>query len=299
MAFTWSLHNWLEQAISFLRKYSPWVSFVIGFAIAIGGAVLWHKNKIGQIRGSLLIGIGSSAIAAGIVGFLSPFYEIAYRRFVSLGIQNSWPSRRAVRKRNWVDWLQAANEKCTLLGIAHGNWVLDERFEASLRDRLKHGVAVKILFLNPNSDSAELREREEGGLRKTRDVIRESIEWVWKFREGLEPAVRDRLRVFAYEATASCGLTWIDDYMIVTHYLAWTPDVTSPAIRLQPAQIGTGGLYDVYAETVEKIIENSTELDDRNFQEFLPAPGTDAVNLAQQKSDYEKIGSGRKSNADH
>lgn len=289
MFSTSSLRNWLEKAVSFLRRYSPWVSLIIGLALAMGGAFLWHKNKIGVIRGSLFIGIGSSAIAAGIVAFLSPFYELAYRRFVSLGIQNSWPSRKAVPKRNWVNWLQAANNTCTLLGIAHGNWCLDERFEAALRDRLKHGVTVKILFLNPNSESAKLREKEEGGLRKTRAIIRESIAWVWKFRESLESGVKSRLRIYVYEATASCGLTWIDDYMIVTHYLAWTPDWTSPAIRLQPAQIGTGGLYDVYAETVEKITENSTELDDRNFPEFLPEPGTDAVNLAQQKSDYEKI----------
>jgi hypothetical protein len=155
---------------------------------------------------------------------------------------------------------------------------------------LKHGVTVKILFLNPDSDSAKLREKEEGGLRKTRDVIRESIEWTWKFRESLEPAVRNRLRIYVYDATPSCGLTWIDDYMIVTHYLARMPDVTSPAIRLQPAQIGTGGLYDVYVENVEKIeTETSIELDDRNFRNFLPKPGNEAGNLAQQKSDYEKI----------
>src|SRR5438132_5493831 len=161
MSSNLSFRNWLERVASFLRRHSPTASLLIGFTIAIGGAFLWHKNEIGPIRGSLFIGIGSSAIAAGIVGFLSPFYESAYRRFVSLGIQKVWPSRNAVPKRDWVDWVIAAKGTCTLLGIAHGNWCLDKRFLPNLEDRLKQGVKVKILFLNPNSESAKLREKEE------------------------------------------------------------------------------------------------------------------------------------------
>jgi hypothetical protein len=237
--------------------------------MAVGGAFAWHKSWVGPIRGSLFIGIGSSAIAAGIVAFLSPFYESAYRRFVSLGIERVWPSREAVPKRQWVDMLNAAKDSCTLLGIAHGGWCKDERFFPTLADRLRRGLKAKILFLDPNSPSADLRTEEEG--RNTKVKIRESISSVWNFRETLEPGVKDRLRIYVYNATASCGLTWIDDYMIITHYLAGKPDVTSPAIRVQPAQIGTGGLYDVYAENVENMErEHTTELDDRNIMKYLP-----------------------------
>lgn len=260
--------------MSFLRRHSPLAILLLGLVIAIGGALFWKKGNIGPMRvgfikGSLLIGIGSSAIAAGIVAFLSPFYESAYRRFVSLGIEKVWPSRKELPKRDWVNMLSQTKEHCTLLGIAHGGWCKDPRFRPALEDRLRRGRKVKILFLDPASPSADLRAREEG--RDTKAEIRESIASVWEIRDGLEAAAKERLRIFVYNATASCGLTWIDDYMIITHYLAGKPDVTSPAIRVHPAQIGTGGLYDVYAESVETLErERAVELDDRNISNFLP-----------------------------
>jgi hypothetical protein len=287
-----SFRNWLEKVASFLRRYSPLVSLLIGLSIASGGAFGWHKNWFGFIWGSLLIGIGSSAIAAGIVAFLSPFYESAYRRFVSLGIEKVWPSREALRKREWVDMLNAAKNKCTLLGIAHSGWCNDERFKSTLEDRLKRGVKVKIFFLHPESPSAELRTKEEG--RPTKDLIRKSIACVWNIRKGLEPAVKDRLRIYVYNATASCGLTWIDEYMIITHYLAGRPDVTSPAIRVQPAQIGTGGLYDVYAENLENMERDHTiELDDRNIKGFFPIAQEKKVGLLNQTQEQPKQIAGR------
>lgn len=278
-----SFRNWFRKFPPFLRRRSSSVSFLIGFGIAVGGAFLWHKEYIGVILGSLLIGVGSSAIAAGIVTFLSPFYEASYRRFVSMGIEKVLSSRKEVRKRDWVDMVYAAKDTCTLLGIAHGGWLNDGRFLHALEDRLKRGVRVKILFLDPNCESAKLRKREED--RDTEDEIRKSIKKIWEFQRGLQPSVKVRLRIYVYDATASCGLTWIDDYMIITHYLAGKPDVTSPAIRVQPAQIGTGGLYDVYAENVENM-ENkyTTELDDRNIKRFLPTNGEGATRVIETTS---------------
>jgi hypothetical protein len=280
-----SFRNWLRNFTLFLRRHSWSVSLLLGLVVAVGGAFLWHKDYIGVIRGSLLIGIGSSAIAAGIVAFLSPFYEAAYRKFVSLGIEKVWPSREAVKKTDWVDMVNAAKDTCTLLGIAHGGWLKDDRFLPALKDRLKRGVKVKILFLDPNCASAKLRKREEGDRRDTEAEIRKSIKTIWEFQRDLQPSVKERLRIYVYDATPSCGLTWIDDYMIITHYLAGLPDVTSPAIRVQPAQIGTGGLYDVYAENVENMEQrHTTELDDRNIKRFLPTNGEGATRVIETTS---------------
>lgn len=279
-----SFRNAYERAKSLVRRYSQATTFVVGFAIAIVFAFLWYKNKVGPIVGSLFIGIGSSLIAATIVAYLSPFSEFAFRRFISLGIDNVWPSREIVPPRQWVEWIRQARNTCTLLGVAHGNWCKDGGFEPALRDRLENAVWVKILFLNPNGSAAELRAREESQgkhHRATQDVIRESIKRVWEIRESLKPGVKERLRLYVYDATPSCGLTWIDDQMIVTHYLAGSVDLTSPAVLLTPAKIGAGGLFDVYAKNVDIIeTEWSTELDERNIDQFLPRTG-EGVRLVQ------------------
>jgi hypothetical protein len=219
--------------------------------------------------------VGASILAAAIVAFLSPANEAGYRKFISFGIVDMWSSRHAIK--DWVDWMETAQETCVLFGIAHGGWCQDGRFEPALKARLNHGVSFRVLFLNPNCKAAEIRAREETS-RNTEKKIRESIRDVWKIRESLTPGQRGQLRLFVYDATASCGLTWVDQQMLVTHYLAGLPDATSPALLLTRPQIGMErSLYDVYADNLEEIIQRmSKQVDESNIQEFLPQQ-TDAV----------------------
>jgi hypothetical protein len=275
--------NPYQRVKSLLVRYSQRTSLVVGLIVATSSAVLWYNNKVGPIVGSLFIGIGSSVIAAAIVAFLSPFSEYAFRRFIALGIDKVWSSRETVPEHNWVQWVREAENSCILLGVAHGNWFDDDGFRPALIDRLKHGVSVKILFLNPNKPAAEIRAREEARGKHHRDTIQKiknAIQRAWEIRETLEPGVKKRLRLYVYEATPSCGLTWVDDRMIVTHYLAGLVDLTSPAVLLKPAQIGMGGLFDVYAKNFAKIeTEWTTELDERNIEQFVPKTQQEAVGL--------------------
>jgi len=236
---------------------------------AVGGSVAWYYNWIGQIRGSLSIGIGSSLIAASLVSYFGPFSEAAYRRFISLGIDRVWPSREDVEERDWVDWLQAATSRVTLLGIAHGEWCNDARFPGAVKHCLEHGVRIKILFLNPNCELAQLRAREEKN-RNTIDAIRKSIEFVWGLRKDLAAGIRNRLEVHVYDAMPSCGLTWVDEFMIVTHYLAGQSNRTAPALRVIPPYIGIGSsLYNMYAENLEAIEGTAEEVTAKNIQGLL------------------------------
>jgi hypothetical protein len=257
-----------------LRMRSQVASFLIGLALAAGASWAQYRSYIGAIRGSLLVGVGAAIIAAAIVAYLSPFNEAAFRRFLSLGIEEVWSSRQAVDDSQWVDWLDRAENTCTLLGIAHGKWCADQRFDPTLRDRIKHGVCVKMLFLNPESDAAKLRAREEknsSAKRNTVHAITQSINVMWKFRESLGPGLKEQLRLYVYDATPSCGLMWIDRFMVVTHYLPSQPDVTSPALLMSPPQIGIErSLYKIYAKTVEDLETTlSVEIDDRNIQQIL------------------------------
>ena len=266
---TSSHSRWVAMR-KYVRMRSDRVLLIIGLLWSVGAAFAWYRQWIGPIGGSLFVGIGASVIAAALVAALSPFSESAYRRFISLGIDEFWPSREAIKKRNWVDWLAGVNHECVLLGIAHGEWCKDARFSATLRDRLVHGVWVKMLFLDPNSQAAALRAHEEGNKRDTREAIRESIKFVWEFRQGLEAGFRNRLRLYVYNATPSCGLTWIDDFMIVTHYLAGRVNRTSPALQVKQPHIGMErSLYDIYAENEQEIENLSVEIDERNIQQFL------------------------------
>jgi hypothetical protein len=255
----------LRAGLSFLRRHGQATALWTGAVLAIGGAEAWYQKWIGQIRGSLFIGIGSSAIAAALVSYFGPFNEAAYRKFISLGIDRVWPCRQDVDKRDWVDWLQAATSKVVLLGVEHREWCKDQRFPGALRDCVQRGVRIKVLFLNPKCEFARLRAREEKS-RDTLDAIRESIAFVWKLRQGLEAGVRNRLDLYVYDAMPSCGLTWIDEFMVVTHYLAGQSNRTAPALRVAPPYIGMGSsLYNMYAENLDAIENTGEEINAKNI----------------------------------
>ena len=250
-----------------LRSRSQLIALVLGFALAVSAAWAWHKAWLGPISGSLAIGVGASILAAAIVAYLSPANEAGYRKFISFGIVNMWSSRHAIK--DWVDWMESARETCVLFGIAHGGWCQDARFPPALKERLGHGVSFRVLFLDPNCTAAKIRAGEES--RNTQSKIRESIQKMWKIRQGLSAAQRGQLRIFVYDATASCGLTWVDQQMLVTHYLAGLPDETSPALLLIQPDVGMErSLYDVYADNLEKIVQRSRLIDENNIHEFIP-----------------------------
>jgi hypothetical protein len=209
----------------FLRAHSQRAALILGGLVAGGGAWMWHRGRLETIGGSLTVGVGSSILAAAIVALLSPVNEAGFRKFISLGLDDAWSSRRAIDNQEWVDWVRVARLQCVLLGISHGNWCTDKGFPNAIRDRVEQGVEFRILFLNPNTEFARLRANEEKGKRDdTIDVIRHSIKTVWDIREKLVAGLQPRLQVRVYEGTPSCGLTWIDDFMIVTHYLARVPN---------------------------------------------------------------------------
>jgi hypothetical protein len=258
-----------------LRSRSQPIVLIIGLVVVVAGAWAWGKGWLGPIRGSLAVGVGASILAAAVVAYLSPANEAGYRKFISFGIVDMWSNRRAIK--DWVNWMETARETCVLLGIAHGGWCDDARFAPALKERLRHGVTFRVLFLDPNSKVAEIRASEEKN-RNTQSKIRESIEKMWQIREQLTAAQKGQLRIFVYDATASCGLTWVDQQMLVTHYLAGLPDETSPALLLIRPEVGMErSLYDVYADNLEKIVQRGRFIDENNIEEFLPpssgAPG--------------------------
>ncbi len=255
-----------------LNRYRLRVIFFVGaFADSIGVILaLLHPPHI--YSSGILLSVGSSIAAAAIVAYLSPVNEEAYQKFLSLGIEDVYTSRSDVENRQWVKWLRQAKRRCVLLGIAHGNWRRDADFEGALLERLSNKVEVKIFLLNPNGPAAALRAKEDTG-RNTKLEIQTSIRILWQMRERFPNNVKPLLKLYVYEATPSLGVTWIDDFMIATHYLAGSMNVTSPALLMEPGQLTRKpqDLYGTYANNVESIQNQfSTLITNENIQDYAP-----------------------------
>lgn len=217
-----------------------------------------------------LVGIGGSLIAASVVTYLSPISEEVYQKFISLGINDVYLSRQAVVNSQWVSWVRTARRSCTLLGIAHGNWCRDSDFPNVISDRLRNRVEVKVLFLDPTSHAAQIRALEDRP-RDTVSTIRESIKFMWDLKDGLDPEAKERFKLFVYSSTPSSGTTWIDSFMVVTHYLAGFANLTSPAFLVKPVSTATENpdLFGVYAHNVQMIEDRATPLTNANIANYV------------------------------
>lgn len=248
----------MGSVLSDLRRHSQLTAFIIGLVLSGGGAILWFVGYLNAVLGSLCIGIGSSATAASLVAYFSPAGEEIYRKFLSLRITDVYASRKYVAPDQWVNWLREANHSCILLGIAHGSWCTDTRFEQALIGCLeqKKNCRVKVFFLDPSpsAQAVKLRQPEDVG-RDTTDVIRRSIRAIWAIRQKLDDDPRNRLELYVYDATPSCGLTWVDNLMVVSHYLAGIPNPDSPVLVLERGKFGAKekNLYEIYEMNMQKI----------------------------------------------
>jgi hypothetical protein len=152
-----------------------------------------------------------------------------------------------------------ANAMC-LVGQAHGEWCLDTGFETALVERLRAGKTVEMFFLNPRGAGVELRQKEDrSGLKNTKARIRGSLKTVWDISQHLEEEARARLVIHVYDCTPSLGVTWIDDWMLVTHYLAGSVNLTSPALLVK-SQPDAKSLYAVYGDNVDRIREKFSKV---------------------------------------
>lgn len=205
------------------------------------------------------MGIGTSMLAAILVSFAGPNGEETYQKFLQMGVTDFYPNRNMVPNESWVDWLECAQRSCILLGQAHGEWIRDDRFEPALVSRLTAGVRVQIFFLDPTKPEATVRQREDQQKLDTKKRIEDSIRALWEIRGRLNEAEKERLTVFTYHATPSLGVTWIDDWMLVTHYLAGFNNLTAPALRVE-SNPNPRSPYAVYAKNVDRIREKFSEI---------------------------------------
>ena len=248
---------------------------LLGVLSIVSGIVAACRD-VNPVAWSVLIGIGGSLIAAALTTFFSPLSRDLYRKFVGLGVEDVYPSRDDIPKRNWCAWLRSVRKRCLLLGTANNNWCRDPDFASTLKERLRSGVSVIVLFLNPDPESKAIqtRAKEDKG-RDTGKAIRESIKVMWEIREELkeEPKAQEGLQLRVYDATPSSGVMWVDDsFMIVTHYLAGFANLTSPALKVKPVltKAGERDLYRTYEENATELVRRSTLIAPENISKYVP-----------------------------
>lgn len=218
-----------RRQLSRLFRLSLYLCCLGGVLMLVVAAVL----KPASVPALVLLGVGSSLIASATFVFITASREGPAEILIDQGIDRIFDNRQqAFDDGDWESLIGAAKTWYRVVGVANHGYVRTSTApitERAFRAALGRGVRVEILWLDPTKDIAKLREVEEGNRGTRSDAIR-SIRWFHKFKEGLPPELAERISLRYYSALPTNGLTWVDDAMIITHYLPDEQNRTCPGL---------------------------------------------------------------------
>jgi hypothetical protein len=233
----------LQGAVRAFERRSLRLLGVLGLVLlAVGVAVQPTSTP-----GAVLVSIGTSLIAAVVVAAFALEREAFAQALFDLGVNHVFRDRkRDFDDEFWTGLVKETRDHYRVLGTAnHGYWWDEQTREdtrTTLRDAIvKRKVEVEFLFLKPDSELCRHRDAEEK--RNTAKDMLVSLKYFWQFRESLPEPDRGRLTLKEYEATPSCGITWADDTLVVTHYLAGRNNLGSPGLLLRTGRTTMDTLF--------------------------------------------------------
>jgi hypothetical protein len=216
---------------------------VIGL-LALGlGVALGPTSTLGAIS----VSIATSLIASVVVAAFALEREAFAQKMMDLGVHQLFRDRKKEFDDDfWTNLASGAQTHFRVLGTAnHGYWHDEQTRQdttKTLTDAIvKRNVDVEFLFLNPDGEFCKRRGTEE-----QRDTVRDalaSIDRFWTLKESLPAKHRGRLVLREYDVTPSCGITWVDDTVLVTHYLAGRNNLGSPGLLLRSGRATMDTLF--------------------------------------------------------
>jgi len=295
----------LFRTVSQLGQLRFQLGLLLGLSLLGGGVALDSDSRLGVI----LISLGTGVIASTLVAAIALEREDFAESVLELGIQEVFSDRaRAFDNAFWRSLIETAKHRFAVLGVANHGYLrtpaIRQETETAILAALARGVEVRILWLNPESELATFREESEEQ-RGTRDDTVASIEFFWRIRERAKPPdQRERLMLAEHEAMPTCGITWSDDLIIVTHYLAKELNLESPGLVLGPSmsladrlvqRIRSGSpphppITATYIANYEEIAKSASALTAERVAHLRSRKGTWGPESQQRKSESELRG---------
>lgn len=229
-----SLPTSLTAGLFALRRRALVIAGLFGVLFLVGGCIVQPDTPPGII----LLGLATSLIAAVALALATIEQEEFAQRILDLGVQSIFDDRnKGLEEGVWTELLGRTKREFRVLGMANHGYLSSPEAKGETEDALKKALGrkkaeVEFLWLDPEHDLAKLREKEERRRGLRRDTCA-SIIFFWEVREQLSDEQKERFSMRSYEAVPTCGLSWADDYMVVTHYLAGQLNLRAPGVVLR------------------------------------------------------------------
>jgi hypothetical protein len=133
------------------------------------------------------------------------------------------------------------------------NLICQQYPDQRLYGLIENGAELRCLFLDPNGDAIQAREREEGYTDHHLVMLTKlNIEVLSRLRDRLPGPVKDRLSIAVYDETVRFGIVLVDgETCVVQPYLPQARGVDSPTfvVRRCPTESGLYSTFErIYTE---------------------------------------------------
>ncbi len=259
------------------RRYAAWLVIAVGAIFCLVGA----QYGVSKAPGAVLAGVGTGLVSAAAYAKITGLRSELADRLINQGIDDVFENRsRDFSDDDWSQLLQSARTHYRVLGTAnHGylrNQPTADQTEEDLRGAAQRGVSIQVLWLDPRSTQAAIRDSQE-----QRDTIADtarSIVWFCGVRERMPSSVRGKLEFLLYDDIPSCGITWADEQLVVSHYLAASLNLDSPGLVLRAPALRVGrlrmhvgpvpALTRLYEQHYKQVLASAEELTTEQVEEM-------------------------------
>jgi hypothetical protein len=224
----------LTAGLFALRRRTLVIAALFALFLLAGGWIVRPDTRPGVI----MLGVATSVLAAVGLALTTVEREEFAQRILDLGVQRIFDNRvKDLDEQLWTDLLGNTEREFRVLGMANHGYLNSAEARRETETALHKALGrpkpeVEFLWLNPEHQLSRLREAEEGERGLRRDTCA-SIVFFWELREKLDEDQKCRFSMREYKAVPTCGLSWSDDYMVVTHYLAGQLNLRAPGVVLR------------------------------------------------------------------
>lgn len=278
----------LTGALGQFRRRSLAGSVAVSALLLALGIATGPSDTFGIVAISLSTGVIASAVVAAVALEREDFAQA----ILDLGVQSLFQDRKSEFEDSyWLELLRSANSSFRVLGVANHGYLNDAQAQDETRQQFSQAVrdhkTIELLWLKPdNNPAAEMREAEEA--RSTRKDIVNAILFFWELRESFTPEQQQRFSLKEYTALPTCGITWADNQLVVTHYLSGRLNLRAPGFVLGSSllrydrflkavglsQETSPPLAQVYARNYREVSTNATEITGDRIAELTAFVGT-------------------------
>lgn len=165
-----------------------------------------------------------------------------------------YPHRSAIPLDLWTRLLSKTTERLDVLVLA-GLFLAEEPlFARTVKKKTRDGLAVRMLFGDPDADEATKRSGEE---RLASTTVPSRIRNALALIEPLVGIEGVELRF--HKTTLYNSIFRFDDEMIVNMHVYGQPGAYAPALHLR--QLPAGDLFETYSNSFEQVWSESYEAD--------------------------------------